>query len=123
MFTKSAVQMSNEIITAFNNKEDGTFCTRKNAILPTTGYVVGVGGIQFNKYDKSANTYIYEFVAENIATVDFWPGHYFGIWADGDTIYVDHVRIVSEYANAMDIATRNNELAIYDLTNAQCITV
>lgn len=123
MLTKSAVQMSNEIISAFHNRQDQTFSTRKNHRIPDNGYVVGIGGIVFNKYDKSANAQIFDFVSDNINTVDYWPGHYFGIWADGDNVYVDHVRIVSELANALEIARRNNEIAIYDLTNADCITV
>ncbi len=93
--------------------------------VPTSGYVVGYANglaLQDDLVDSIGT--MTKFIEQNLATVVYFPRHYFGIWdgSDGMT-YVDVVKVFSEYAQAMDFARDNNQRAVYNLATEKDIKV
>lgn len=79
------------------------------------GYMVGTGAIlQTNE----------PLTERALSELHEGYGGVIGIWADTDgTIYVDKVRHVDALSDAIDLAKRGNELAIWDLRNQREIRI
>ena len=94
----------------------------KNGKEATKGYASG--GIKeyklpWNLSEESLLDAIFTaFVSINAIECDAY-----GLWVDGDTLYIDAVTIFEDPTKALAFAAKNNELAIYCIHNEETIDV
>ncbi|MFD6636749.1 hypothetical protein ACFWDN_13120 [Micromonospora chalcea] len=93
-----------------DNLDGGTVSPKDGVAVPATGYAVGQRGIkgQFHYWE------ILDWVRRELPAV-VAAGHYFGVWFNEGTYYLDVVKIHSELVPACRDAHERGELAIYDL--------
>lgn len=85
--------------------------------VPESGYVVAVPRLGHILSTRDTVTAIQE--------IELWlgdvlsrtaePGHYVGVWSDGDLTYLDVVEVLPERAVAVRTALSRGELCIFDL--------
>lgn len=84
-------------------------------LVPTTGYVVGVGGITVPA-DRWG-------MADHLVTdfVQRADTKYIGVWMEDGVVYVDKVQIVADRDRALELADVHGEIAIYHLDTGETI--
>jgi hypothetical protein len=100
--------------------QDGTYYKNSREVFNygerwEYGYVVGIGSLGY--ISKNSN-WTDEFLASVI--VGLPHNTLFGIWTDEIDVFIDLVKHVDSYAEAMRIARENNERAIYNLRTHTC---
>ena len=100
-----------------NAVKGGTVSVLSDDLTPSTGYVVGQHGIS-----GPSETLDFEgWVRSVLPEVAFQPAHYVGVWEEDGVTYLDVVRIHQDRRAALDDALARGEIAIYDLTESECI--
>jgi hypothetical protein len=49
------------------------------------------------------------------------PGYFLGAWLDDGRLYLDVTMIIEDRAHALDVARRNAQLAIFDLSTGETV--
>ncbi len=60
---------------------------------------------------------------KTVDTLLSMPGLYLGTWVDDDTVYFDVVQRISSKGEALDLAQRRGELAIWDVARSREVRV
>lgn len=84
-------------------------------LVPTTGYVVGVGGLTVPQDRWGMADHL---VADFVGRADT---KYVGVWAEDGVVYVDKVQIVADRARALELADVHGEIAIYHIDSGETI--
>lgn len=103
-------------------KVNGGFSVKVNNLdEPVRGFAVSLQGYEevynANVLDDST---ILDYIARHKDTLKRHNA-YFGAWQDGSRIYLDVSIIVKSRAAALQLAAKNNQLAIYDITRDESI--
>jgi hypothetical protein len=88
---------------------------------PPTGFAVGLGGAVLDARFVTTDT-----LKETAKRVgQEWAATLIGTWLDGNTLYVDAVRIFAadRKADAITEGIKGNQLAIYDFTTRKSIAI
>jgi len=75
--------------------------------------------LKLEKFDEYS---VIQFIETNYEILSN-PDYSLGSWISGDLVYLDISRTVTGIENALDIARRNNQEAIYNLYNLEEIRV
>jgi len=92
-------------------KNDGATIL-KNGKQATKGYAVG-GLKEFKIPYNLSESALWEVAFSAILTIQAVECDAYGLWLDGDTLYIDAVTIFSSCNAALTFAAKNDELAIF----------
>lgn len=93
------------------SEDGGTFPVVVGQRVPASGYVVGLHGVSGPADTLDVRAWV-ESVRPEVAAK---PAHYVGSWTHGGTLYLDVVRVIPELHEAVRVAHKHNQLAVWDL--------
>lgn len=85
--------------------------------LPENEYTVAVHSFSFETFQAIINYYQHDVMNE------VPQARYIGIWVDGDKVYFDATDVIEDRSIAEKLGKKFNQLAIYDFSNKQSITL
>lgn len=112
--------MENKKIMEIIENKGATLDKNYNNFSSSEGFMVSIKGqeIQVNKDDIQG---IKKEIEKKREFIGNKKGLYIGLWLDNDIIYVDVSIHIIDYLKALEIARKNDQLAIYDLKNNDSI--
>ena len=104
---------NNKIMEIIKNK-GATLDRNLNDFKRNKGYIVSLEG-QEKKIIKSNIEEIKKEIEEKRKFIENRKGLYIGLWLENDYIYIDISIYIEDKTEALEIAKKNKQLAIYDL--------
>lgn len=116
--------MSNlrEFIQATKQNNGATFNLNTGELNPGSGYFIGLKGGSVSKNRKDNSDLIQQFVLKNSFQLSD-KDNFLGSWVEDGEIYLDVVVRVTELKEAIKIGLKNEQIAIYDASKKEVITL
>lgn len=112
--------MENKKIMEIIKNEGATLDKNYNDFKSDKGYMVSIKG-QEVKVNVNNIKEIKKEIEKKREFIGNKKGLYIGLWLDSDIMYVDVSIHIIDYLEALEIARKNDQLAIYDLKNNDSI--
>ena len=92
---------------------------------PDEGYSVSAHSDREERwhYSQVSPSILHGYFRHNVDLLGNGSGSYFGVWRDGDLLYLDVLLVVPSLPLALVLAKEHNTQAIYDLKNREVIWV
>ena len=94
--------------------------TRTFDIVTTGPWCVGVDAISARPVGPRARVTPLDITRE-LSAYPLHDGAVIGLWLDGETLYVDRVRLIARKRHALRVARKRGELAIYNLATGRTV--
>lgn len=112
--------MKNEKIIEIIKNEGATLDKDYNDFKSDRGFMVSIKG-QEVKTDKNNIEEIKKEIEKKREFIKDKEGLYIGLWLDNDIMFIDVSIHIIDYLEALEVARKNDQLAIYDLKNNDSI--
>jgi len=117
--------MSNlkEFIKSTDENNGATFNLNTGELNPTKGYFVALKRQELKvKYNNPINEIVQKYVLKN--SIDLSDNNTFvGSWIEDGLLYLDVVVMLEDKEEAIKLGQQNEQLAIYDASTKQVITL
>lgn len=105
---------SNYILNYINNNGGITLDKESKKARLTDGFMVSLYGTEYKTKNKKE---VLEKVNEYVENIQDKKGLFVGVWLEDGSYYIDYSINIIDRVEALEIAKKNKQLAIYDLKN------